>query len=295
MPDSARFPQSEDATLKALFQVLRGASLHWLGLDLPPIVDLVATELAVVSVQRSEMDCVFRLEDGSYLHLEFQSTPADLTRFLLYDAHLYDRDRAAVRTWVLYTGGIDHAPDRIDADSLAYRVRNVFMASHDGDAVRRRIAGTIEARGTILADEQAALALSVLMKSEGGVFAATVDAMDLARRIPPPSGDFLLGATAALADKFLSDEERTTIREMIAVTNIGREILEEGLQQGLQQGRVQDAREAILDFLDARFGQVPDAARRTVDNTNDLELLRRWRRVVAQASGVEDALRRILN
>ena len=125
------------------------------------------------------------------------------------------------------------------------------------------------------------------MKSEGGVFAATVDAMDLARRIPPPSGDFLLGATAALADKFLSDEERTTIREMIAVTNIGREILE--------QGRVQDARDAILDILDARFGQVPDAARRTVGDTNDLELLRRWRRVVAQASGVEDALRRILN
>jgi flagellar biosynthesis/type III secretory pathway protein FliH len=41
--------------------------------------------------------------------------------------------------------------------------------------------------------------------------------------------------------------------------------LEKGLQKGLEKGILQKAREAILDVLDTRFGEVPDAVRERVN------------------------------
>ena len=43
-----------------------------------------------------------------------------------------------------------------------------------------------------------------------------------------------------------------------------KEGLEKGLQKGLEKGILQNAREAILDVLDTRFGHVPDAVREQV-------------------------------
>jgi hypothetical protein len=48
-----------------------------------------------------------------------------------------------------------------------------------------------------------------------------------------------------------------------------KEGLEKGIQKGLvdgrQEGLLQNAREAILDVLDTRFGEVPDAVRERVN------------------------------
>jgi hypothetical protein len=39
----------------------------------------------------------------------------------------------------------------------------------------------------------------------------------------------------------------------------------EGLEKGLERGILQNAREAIIDVLDTRFGQVPDSVREQVN------------------------------
>ena len=44
-----------------------------------------------------------------------------------------------------------------------------------------------------------------------------------------------------------------------------KEGLEKGLQKGLEKGILQTGREAILDVLDTRFGEVPDAVREQVN------------------------------
>jgi predicted transposase YdaD len=40
---------------------------------------------------------------------------------------------------------------------------------------------------------------------------------------------------------------------------------QEGLVEGLEKGILQTAREAIIDVLDTRFGQVPDSVRERVN------------------------------
>jgi hypothetical protein len=41
--------------------------------------------------------------------------------------------------------------------------------------------------------------------------------------------------------------------------------LKEGLEKGLEKGRLQTAREAILDVLDTRFGEVPGSVRERIN------------------------------
>jgi hypothetical protein len=55
----------------------------------------------------------------------------------------------------------------------------------------------------------------------------------------------------------------------------------------LQQGKVQEAREAILDYLEARFGSVPREIIRAVDAIDDLDRLKALRRQSAVVSSPE--------
>ena len=56
-----------------------------------------------------------------------------------------------------------------------------------------------------------------------------------------------------------------TLFEELALKEGRQEGLLEGRQEGLEKGLIQNAREAILDVLDTRFGQVPDSVREQVN------------------------------
>ena len=64
--------------------------------------------------------------------------------------------------------------------------------------------------------------------------------------------------------------------------------LQEGLLRGLQQGSLQDARESILDNLEARFGTVPAAAAESVNAIEQLVVLRALRRKSAVVQSLEE-------
>ena len=66
--------------------------------------------------------------------------------------------------------------------------------------------------------------------------------------------------------------------ESAAYDVIKQEGLSEGLQQGLQQGKIQEAQEAILDNLEARFEIVPESIAREVQGIEELGVLKALRR-----------------
>ena len=63
---------------------------------------------------------------------------------------------------------------------------------------------------------------------------------------------------------------------------------QEGLQQGLLQGLLQDARESIVEFLQARFGKVPAGLAQRISKIDDLEKLRELRRKAATVGSVKE-------
>ena len=64
--------------------------------------------------------------------------------------------------------------------------------------------------------------------------------------------------------------------------------IQKGRQEGLIQGLLQDARESIVEFLDARFGKVLLMVVRRVSKMNDLEKLRELRRKAATVGSVKE-------
>ncbi|MBC7347633.1 MAG: hypothetical protein H5U00_09330 [Clostridia bacterium] len=62
------------------------------------------------------------------------------------------------------------------------------------------------------------------------------------------------------------------------------------MQQGLQQGKLEEARTAVLEFLESRFNARPAQAAAALDAVQDLELLKRLRREVFRADTLEEAL-----
>lgn len=68
---------------------------------------------------------------------------------------------------------------------------------------------------------------------------------------------------------------------------------EEGLKQGIQEGMILDAQESIIDFLEAKFGFVPDKVKVKIKAINDINLLRNLRKKIAKIDKIEDFIREI--
>jgi hypothetical protein len=56
-----------------------------------------------------------------------------------------------------------------------------------------------------------------------------------------------------------------TLFEELALKEGLEKGLEKGLMEGLEKGIIQTAREAILDVLDTRFGEVPGSVRERIN------------------------------
>ena len=67
-----------------------------------------------------------------------------------------------------------------------------------------------------------------------------------------------------------------------------KEGLEKGIIEGRQEGLVQNAREAILDVLDTRFGEVPDSVREQVNALCSEPTLKELLRRAARASSLDE-------
>jgi hypothetical protein len=60
------------------------------------------------------------------------------------------------------------------------------------------------------------------------------------------------------------------------------------LKEGLEKGILQNAREAILDVLDTRFGQVPESVRERINALDNERTLKGLLRRAARASSLEE-------
>jgi predicted transposase YdaD len=110
-------------------------------------------------------------------------------------------------------------------------------------------------------------------------------------------GDLLTGMT--ILSGLVSEEIPQLIlrrRRDIMMESAGYEIikkegfdegLQAGIEQGIEQGKVQEAQEAVLDNLEARFGAVPMDLVRRIYGTSDLQRLKELRRQSATVPTLE--------
>jgi hypothetical protein len=271
-------------------------ALTFYGLETPPIVRAEKTDLPNIRVDERLMDFVFLLADGSYLHLEFQTTAsvADLERFKIYDVTLYEKKRMPIRTAVIYGSGIESAPETLDHGSVKYFTQAVYMGKYDGDEIYQDLLDKVSRIDRLDDIDQLNLIFLPLMKNSTGKSQRAIDAVEVARKVRDErQREFLIGSLIGITDKFIDEEYVGKLMEVLRMTRVAREIFNEGVAEGKVEGRVEgrlnNSRQVICDYLDERFGFDSMELQEKVKDLVNLDVLDKVPRRLFNADSLEKA------
>src|SRR5437588_6807933 len=186
MPSYRLSQHAMDVIFKLEAQQLGSALARRFGLDLPPVVRYLPTDLPVADVHLEQLDAVFELDDGSLLHLEFQTEHRreTLKRFLLYDAYLYDRFERPIHTLVIYGADVAAAASELAGGVIRYSVVSVLLGQQDGEAAYQHLRGRVGSGGGLTPEERLDLIFLPLMKHQRVRQGVIAGALDLARQLP---------------------------------------------------------------------------------------------------------------
>lgn len=238
-----------DIIMKATAEMFKDKTLEILGLKTARIVDIMPTVLPVVEAREKRLDFVFLLEDETLLHLEFQTTvPEDLLRRIaFYGARIVERHNREVNTAIIYSGRIQNAPDLLTKGSLTYKVANVYLKDMDGDAECNRLKAKIDQEEPLNEADLQKLVFLPLMKSKQPENDMVIQAAELAKVSKNEYTNFAIGALIAITDKFLPEEYKRKLLEVLRMTQIEQWLREEGREEGLKEGELKGKLEGKLE------------------------------------------------
>lgn len=255
MPRYRLSQHAMDVVFKLEAQQLGTALARRFGLDLPPVVRYVPTDLPVADVHLEQLDSVFELADGSLLHLEFQTAHRreTLPRFLLYDAYLLERFGKPVHTIVFYGADVAMAAAKLDGGAVQYRVENVLLGQQDGEATYQRLRAQIAHRSGLTPEQRLDLIFLPLMKHQRTRLEVIAQALGLAQQLPARQQQEAMAALIGLGHRFLTESELETVLEGLMSTSIGQRLIDRGIVRGIVQARQRD----VVVVLTGRFGSPP--------------------------------------
>ena len=292
MPTYRLSQHSMDVIFKLEAQQLGAALARRFGIDLPRIVRYFPTDLPVADVHLEQLDSVFELADGSLLHLEFQTEHRReaLTRFLIYDALLYERFERHIHTVVIYGANIATAAADLSFGAVQYRVYNVLLGQQDGEATYQRLRTQLTRGAGLRPEERLDLIFLPLMRHQRARREVVVDTVALARQLPERQQRQALASLIGLGHRFLTDAELDALLEGLMSTNVGQRLIERGVEQGREQG-IEIVQETILQVLAKQFGPLPPSVGERLVQVNDFQRLRGLRDLALSATSLEEFIR----
>ena len=108
--------------------------------------------MPIVQVREKSTDIVFLLEDGTLLHIEFQSTYSknDIIRFAIYDILLYERHGRLIKTVIIYSSDVMGVSADLDTGSLIFNPQVVLFADYDGNVICKELETKLSAGDEVL-------------------------------------------------------------------------------------------------------------------------------------------------
>jgi hypothetical protein len=214
---------ANDIIQKYTSSLFRDATLEFYGIKTARIKELINVELPVIEVGGGSADFIFLLEDGSYLHFEFQTSYSkhDITRFAGYDIRLYERDGRRIITVIIYTADVKQADVELDIGSIVYRPDKIMMNDYDGDEIFKELNDKINAGVEITDVDMLNLIFIPLMRTSISRRELASKSIKLEQTIPDKKKrNACIAATFAFASKYLNEIELKSLLEVLKMTDL---------------------------------------------------------------------------
>lgn len=241
LAETAMSSPLEDRALKLAVQFFGRELLPRLGVQ-GKIKRIAPTEQVHLEMKDFFQDFNFEKEDGTWLHLEFESdaiTMEDLRRFRSYEAVTSYYYKVEVTTYVLCTASVKNTRTELRQGINTYRVRMIRMKEKDAGQIiasmeKKQKKGRLTRRDLVL------LLMTPLM-SGSQPQAKRIDRS--LRLIQSAQGSLkkeellqMESVLYAFALKFLTQTEMKTIREVFTMTILGQLLEESGIEKGMEKG-----------------------------------------------------------
>ena len=215
--------QAKDIIQKYISGLFRDATLEFYGVKTAKVKEPLNAELPVVEVADTSSDFVFSLEDGSILHIEFQTgyKKADLIRFAMYNLRLYEKYKGKIRTVIIYAADVKKKAINLNIGSLVFSPDVVFMSAYDGDNIYAGLETKLK-RGQALEDaDMLKLALLPLMSNSLQKVKLAERTIEISREIEDRrKRDICIGAAFAFSLQYLNEIEIKQILEVLKMANV---------------------------------------------------------------------------
>ena len=250
--------QNKDILFKILGQTYKEKSFAAYGIDLPPIRELLPTNLPKISANEKDIDNLFLLADGTYAIVDYEAEYKKLNKikYLNYIARVMEKyykenESFDLRLIVIYTGDVKSAEPNFETKCLTLRTEQAFLSHIDGEAAFNMIRQKIHS-GTALEDDDLMklVILPLTVPGSKGKQEMLEKIVDLAEQIPDEEQRiFTLSGVIVASDKFINRDYMEQIRRRINMTQLGQLYEKEKIEYANQKVR-ENAKEIAKSLLE---------------------------------------------
>ena len=245
--------QNKDILFKILGQTYKEKSFAAYGIDLPPIRELLPTDLPKIAANEKNIDNLFLLEDGTYAIVDYESVykKANKIKYLNYIARVMEKyfkedETFNLRLIVIYTSDVQSAEPTLETNCFTLRTEQAFLSHIDGEAAFDEIQCKLQS-GIPLADDDL-MRLGILpltVPGSEGKQEMLEKVVDLAEQITDEEQRiFTLSGVIVASDKFINREYLDQIRRRISMTQLGQLYEKEKIEYANQKVRENDLKRA---------------------------------------------------
>lgn len=239
--------QNKDILFKILSEAYKEKSFKAYGIDLPPIKEVLPTNLPRISADEKSMDNLFLLEDNTYVIVDYESTykRKNKIKYLNYIARVMekyfsdDNREIQMRLIIIYTGDVERADPILETGCITLRTEQAFLSKIPGDAEYSRIRDKIEAQEP-LSDEDSMKLIILPLTQKGAdekqdmiekVIGLAEQISDINQKI------FILSGVIVASDKFIDRDYLEMMRRRINMTRLGQLYEKEKIEYGNERAR----------------------------------------------------------
>lgn len=238
--------QNKDILFKILSQTYKEKSFAAYGIDLPPIRELLPTNLPKISANEKDIDNLFLLEDGTYAIVDYEAEfkKGNKIKYLNYITRVMEKyykedNNFDLRLIVIYTGDVKSAEPTFDTKCLTLRTEQAFLSHIDGNAAYNTIHQKIHSGKTLEDDDLMKLIiLPLTVPGPEGKQEMLKKVIELTEQITDEKQRiFTLSGVIVASDKFIKREYLEQIRRRINMTQLGQLYEKEKIEYGNQKTR----------------------------------------------------------